>query len=189
MLVEQDEAFVDEERTEEPLETSDSTKRWVKKDIDLDSIALDDGFPTPTNVLPSIDYFWSLFPLEMVDHITHQTNLYARQKSIVSSFVTSKDEIVQFLGILMYMGIGQYPSLDDYWATETRVPQVANVMSSKRFRLLRRTIHFNDSMLVHLYKTPMKAKRWRLRVRYRFSFFAFYSFFSSLFPLWVEVEG
>ena len=46
-----------------------------------------------------------------------------------------------------------------------------------------------SDMLVHLYKTPMKAKRWRLRVRYRFSFFAFYSFFSSLFPLWVEVEG
>ena len=82
----------------------------------------------------------------MLEHITHQTNLYARQKSIVTSFTTTKDEIVQFLGILMFMGIGQYPSLDDYWAKDTRVPQVAQVMSSKRFRLLRRTIHFNDNM-------------------------------------------
>ena len=37
------------------------------------------------------------------------------------------------------------PSLDDYWNLKTRVLQVANLMSSKKFRLLRRTIHFNDN--------------------------------------------
>ncbi|KAK3891500.1 hypothetical protein Pcinc_004590 [Petrolisthes cinctipes] len=39
----------------------------------------------------------------------------------------------------------QLPSLDDYWAMTTRVPQGTNLMSSKRFRLLRQTIHFNDN--------------------------------------------
>ena len=47
------------------------------------------------------------------------------------------------------MGIVHCPSLDDYWAMDTRVPQVADLMSSKRFRLLRRTIHFNDNRLSH----------------------------------------
>lgn len=28
---------------------------------------------------------------------------------------------------------------------ETRVPQVANLMSSKRFRLMRRLVHFTDN--------------------------------------------
>ncbi|KAJ8335353.1 hypothetical protein SKAU_G00386950 [Synaphobranchus kaupii] len=50
-----------------------------------------------------------------------------------------------FLAILMYMGIAELPAVEDYWAMETRVPQVANLMSSKRFRLLKRVVHFNDN--------------------------------------------
>ena len=51
--------------------------------------------------------------------------------------------------IILYMGIGECPSLDDYWATDTRVPQVADLMGSKRFRQLRRCIHFNDNSQAH----------------------------------------
>ncbi|KAK5907130.1 hypothetical protein CesoFtcFv8_005010 [Champsocephalus esox] len=43
------------------------------------------------------------------------------------------------------MGISELPAVEDYWAMETRVPQVANLMSSKRFRLLKRVVHFNDN--------------------------------------------
>ncbi|KAI3353877.1 hypothetical protein L3Q82_005084 [Scortum barcoo] len=39
----------------------------------------------------------------------------------------------------------QLPSVDNYWKMETRVLQVANLMSSKRFRLLKRLVHFNDN--------------------------------------------
>ena len=106
----------------------------------------DDEFEIPSHVESPFQYFWSVFPNDVIEHITYQTNLYARQKNIATKFSTTNDEIVQFLGLLMFMGVGQYPSLDDYWAQETRVPQVAAVMSSKRFRLLRRTIHFNDNM-------------------------------------------
>ncbi|KAK9976482.1 hypothetical protein ABG768_021687 [Culter alburnus] len=42
-------------------------------------------------------------------------------------------------------GISELPSIDDYWVMETRVPQVANLMSSKRFRLMRRLVHFTDN--------------------------------------------
>ena len=45
------------------------------------------------------------------------------------------------------MGIIQCPFLDDYWALDSRVPQVADIMSSKHFQFLRRTIHFNNSQL------------------------------------------
>ena len=68
-----------------------------------------------------------------------------KQNNINTSFSTNKDEIMNFLGILLYMGVCELPSLDDYWATETRVPQVANVMSSKQFKYLRSHIHFNDN--------------------------------------------
>ncbi|KAK3889044.1 hypothetical protein Pcinc_006920 [Petrolisthes cinctipes] len=80
-----------------------------------------------------------------MNNITYPTNLYATQKDIASNFATTEEDIMVFISILIYMGIVELPSLDDHWAMTTRVPQVANLMSSKRFRLLRRTIHFNDN--------------------------------------------
>ncbi|KAK1881532.1 PiggyBac transposable element-derived protein 3 [Dissostichus eleginoides] len=50
-----------------------------------------------------------------------------------------------FLTILMYMGIAELPAVEYYWIMETRDPQVANLMSSKRFRRLKRVVHFNDN--------------------------------------------
>lgn len=41
------------------------------------------------------------------------------------------------------MGIVEL-STDDYWAAETMVPQVAKVLSSKKFKLLRTMINFNE---------------------------------------------
>ncbi|XP_051982308.1 piggyBac transposable element-derived protein 3-like [Xyrauchen texanus] len=52
--------------------------------------------------------------------------------------------MMNFVAILIYMGIAELPAIEDYWAMETRVPQVANIMSSKRFRLMKRLVHFND---------------------------------------------
>ena len=37
------------------------------------------------------------------------------------------------------------PSIDDYWNTNTRIPQVADLMSSKWFKRIRATLHFNDN--------------------------------------------
>lgn len=42
------------------------------------------------------------------------------------------------------MGVVELPSVEDDCAMEARVPQVANLMPSERFRLLKRVIHFND---------------------------------------------
>lgn len=53
--------------------------------------------------------------------------------------------MMTFVAILLYMGISELPSIDDYWAMETRVAQVANLMSSKRSRLMRRLVHFTDN--------------------------------------------
>ncbi|XP_042355550.1 piggyBac transposable element-derived protein 3-like [Plectropomus leopardus] len=60
-------------------------------------------------------------------------------------FTTSVDEMMNFVAIFVYMGIAELSSIEDYWAMETRVPQVANLMSSKRFSLMKRLVHFNDN--------------------------------------------
>ncbi|XP_061587448.1 uncharacterized protein LOC133452244 [Cololabis saira] len=90
-------------------------------------------------------YFSRYFSPQVIEHITYQTNLYATQMDVNTTFTTTEDEVMKFVAILIYMGISEPPSVDDYWAMDTRIPQVANVMSSKRFKQMKRFVHFNDN--------------------------------------------
>ncbi|KAJ4935696.1 hypothetical protein JOQ06_017225 [Pogonophryne albipinna] len=53
----------------------------------------------------------------------------------------------------MYMGISELPAVEDYWAMETRVPQVANLMSSKRAS----ADGFIHDMVLYQGKTTLEA--------------------------------
>ena len=79
-----------------------------------------------------------------MNDIIYQTNLYSPQMK-GTSIGTDQKEITDFIAILLYMGIVDLPSYEDYWATGTRIPQVADLMPVKRFKTLRRYIHFNNN--------------------------------------------
>ncbi|XP_067314487.1 piggyBac transposable element-derived protein 2-like [Pseudorasbora parva] len=117
---------------------------WKKVDLDNQALLEYQHFPADFIDTP-YNYFSRYFSPLVIKHITYQTNLYATQKDVNTTFTTTEDEMMTFIGILLYMGISELPSIDDYWAMETRVPQVANLMSSKRFRLMRKLVHFNDN--------------------------------------------
>ncbi|KAG0730052.1 PiggyBac transposable element-derived protein 2 [Chionoecetes opilio] len=120
---------------------------WTK--IDLNSTVLPEYQHSPPDFIETpFQYFSRYFSSEYIKHIVYQTNLYATQKDVNTSFTTKEDEIMKFVALLIYMGITDLPSVDDYWAMETRVPQVANLLSSNRFRLLKRMVHFNDNSLI-----------------------------------------
>ena len=124
------------------------TRPTTWKKVDITNPPLPEYEHTaPLYVESPQEYFYRFFSPQLIKHITYQTNLYATQKDVATTFSTTDDEILTFISILLYMGIVECPSLDDYWAMDTRVPQVADLMSSKRFRLMRRTIHFNDNSL------------------------------------------
>ncbi|KAL1250768.1 hypothetical protein QQF64_018564 [Cirrhinus molitorella] len=101
-------------------------------------------FPPLNYIETPYNYFSRYFSPQVIKHITYQTNLNATQKDINTTFTTTEEEMRNFVAILLYMGISELPSIDDYWVMETRV-QVANLMSSKRFRLMRSLVHFNDN--------------------------------------------
>ncbi|XP_043232535.1 piggyBac transposable element-derived protein 3-like [Amphibalanus amphitrite] len=117
---------------------------WQKVDVSYPALPAFEH-PAPLYVRSPQQYFFTFFSEQMVRHIAYQTNLYATQKDVNTTFSTTDDEIVNFVAVLLYMGVMEAPSLEDYWSMKLRVPQVAEVMSSKRFRLLRRTLHFNDN--------------------------------------------
>uniref|UniRef100_A0A673LD19 PiggyBac transposable element-derived protein domain-containing protein n=1 Tax=Sinocyclocheilus rhinocerous TaxID=307959 RepID=A0A673LD19_9TELE len=117
---------------------------WKK--VDLDNQDLPEYQHVPPDLIETpYNYFSKYFSPHVIKHITYQTNLYATQKDVNTTFTPTEDEARTFVAILLYMGISELPSIDDYWAMETKVPQVANLMSSKRFRLMRRLVRFNDN--------------------------------------------
>ena len=86
-----------------------------------------------------------MFSDDLLDEIVYQTNLYARQQNVNTTFKLEKHELMVFIGIVLYMGVNTLPSIEDYWGTYTRVAQVVDSMSSKRFRLIRSLLHFNNN--------------------------------------------
>lgn len=123
-------------------------RSWKKEDIYLEPLPvpqLNSNISRVTSVQSPFVYFKNLFNMELIKLIVFQTNLYAKQKDSNTTFSTDKDELLVFLGILIYMSICSLPTIEDYWAAETRVAQVADKMSSNRFKLLRCHLHFNNN--------------------------------------------
>lgn len=135
------------EALEEEARVSRPPKRrrlWKKEDICVAPLPQYEHL-APEKIMSPIEYFEQMFSPNLLAHITFQINLYAKQRDVNTTFLTDEIEVKKFIGVLLYMGVCNLPAIEDYWANETRVPQVADMMSSKRFRLLRSLLHFNDN--------------------------------------------
>lgn len=116
---------------------------WKKEDIPKVTYQKQ-VFDEEAGVLTPLQYFYMFFTPEMITYVAEQTNIYSVQCNQVS--VNTNDiEIRALLSIFLHMGVVSLPSYEDYWANASRVPQVADTMPLKRFKKLRRYIHFNNS--------------------------------------------
>lgn len=81
---------------------------------------------------------------EIITHIVQQTNIYAAQKNIATTFTTNNLEMRQFIGILIFMSVFNYPSIRSYWSNYA-FQSIQDTMSRNRFDQIRSNIHFNDN--------------------------------------------
>lgn len=106
-----------------------------------------------------LDYFQQLWTDEITNLVVEQTNLYSTQQS-GNCVNTSKDEMEQFIGMHIKMGIVQLPSYISYWSQEMRYPPVADVMPRGRFQKLKKYLHFVDNMT---YNETVPDKLFKIR--------------------------
>lgn len=85
-----------------------------------------------------------LFTDEMIEHIAQHSNLYSSQER-GDPIKTSHGEIEDFLAVLLFMGVFNFPAMEDYRHLESRFNVIADIMPRARYKLLRRFIHFNDN--------------------------------------------
>lgn len=118
--------------------------KWITGDTPEKVFGNDPGFTVPEELKTPAEYFKIFFDEPIVDYIVEQTNLYSTQCDGKSMNVTSQ-EIYSFFSVLIFMGVSSLPAIEDYWATRTRIPQVAEPLSYKRFQKIRSKIHFHDN--------------------------------------------
>ena len=152
VVVQTDESEVADETTQGGKPKNKRRKKTVTK-VRVWKIDQDINYdPLPPFQNPPIDrlrepseYFLDMFSPDLIEDIVYQTNLYVRQKDVSSTFQIDRHEFVVFLGIIIYMGVCDLPAIEDYWAAMTKVPNVSECMSAKRFRLIRSVLHFNNN--------------------------------------------
>lgn len=94
---------------------------WLRGDIKEKIFEDGPPFTEPEEVKSPAEYFKYFFDNAVVDFIVEQTNLYSMQQDGKSINVTS-DEIYALFSIMIFMGVCSLPSIEDYWATRTRIP-------------------------------------------------------------------
>lgn len=108
----------------------------------------------PTVTLPSdatpFEFFNLVFGEDTCQLIADETNRYARQNPPGDAYHwvdTSKEEIQQFLGVIIAMGIHRLPQVEDYWSTHPLLGAagITSGMPIKRFKVLLRCLHLNDN--------------------------------------------
>ncbi|XP_010796031.1 piggyBac transposable element-derived protein 3-like [Notothenia coriiceps] len=132
-----------EELEEIPGPQKGTERIWKKEDIEQFQVP-DSRFEPQDEVKTPFQYFKTIFTDQMIEHITHHTNLYSAQE-LGDPIKTSCEEIEDFLAILLFMGVFHFPAIEDYWHGASRFNLIADIMLRNRFQQLRRFIHFSDN--------------------------------------------
>lgn len=118
--------------------------KWEKEDFQHNKIPIDVEYEAPKTILTPLQYFQNFWDESVIQYSAEQTNIYSTL-STGTSINTSPNEIKSFIGMELLMGIITMPSFEDYWSLNTRYSLIADVMPVKRFKKLRRLLHFQDN--------------------------------------------
>ena len=106
------------------------------------------SLPESADIRNPFQYFQQFFDKELLDHIVEQSNLYALQADPSKPLLLRRLELEQFLGTVLYNRILRLHRSRMYWAAETRVSNVVNIMERGRWELTKKHLHFNDNSLI-----------------------------------------
>jgi len=92
-----------------------------------------------------------------------QSNLFAVQCDPGQLLHVTQSELEQFVGCCMYMSIFNLPRSEMYWASNTRISQVADVMTWVRWKAIKKNLHFNDNTHMPSIDDPKRDKLFKIK--------------------------
>ena len=121
--------------------------RWRRRSPDFlpSTDPVCQALPETYNRDTPLDFFSLFFTNDMFDLILLETQRLAGQKRLSRAPVIEKRDIEKYVGVVMLMGVIQIPGCRRYWASGTRVPQIANHVSRTKFDMVKSFLHFTDN--------------------------------------------
>lgn len=107
------------------------------------------------------ELFNYFFTSEMVAHIVAESNRYANSKQKQPTL--TELDVQQFLGILVFMSVIQYPTTRHYWKTGYEFEPIAKTMTCNRFEEIKRFTHFVDNTSILAQGDPRYDKLQKIR--------------------------
>ena len=95
------------------------------------------ALPESDEIRPPFRYFENFSGTKLLDHIVHKSNLFSVQKDPTKPVQLNKDDLETFLGCCQFMSAIKLPRSRMYWASETRISQVADVMPRNRWECIK----------------------------------------------------
>lgn len=91
------------------------------------------------------EIFNFLFTDELIDMIVEQSNLKSIQNNANKPANITKEEIEQFIGMVIFMSCVKLPSTRLYWSKHVGQQQVYETMTCNRFDAIKKNLHFNNN--------------------------------------------
>lgn len=91
------------------------------------------------------DFFKYLFTDDLIDMIVYQSNMKSVQDNVNRPSNITKEEMEQFIGIVIFMSLVRLPASRSYWSKGTGQHQVYDVMTLNRFEVIKSFLHFNNN--------------------------------------------
>lgn len=116
-----------------------------------------------------IDFFYLMFPEELIEQIVAETNRYAQEciatKPDGEWYDTTLDEMKAFIGLHVLFGIKRLPANRLYWSEDPLigVPFVQKVTSRNRFDKLSKYFHVNNNANQVPRENPRRDKLFKVR--------------------------
>ncbi|XP_066946081.1 piggyBac transposable element-derived protein 2-like [Macrobrachium rosenbergii] len=132
---------------EEEVENFREKGRWRKREnlsFDLHSVPAGDGEAHLGKGV--FEIYKLLFPDEIINHMTAQTNLHAQRDKNDKDFCIDEEDMTKFLGLVLISGYHSVPSENDYWSTsdDLAIPIFPNTMSREKFKSIKKYFYVAD---------------------------------------------
>ncbi|XP_052775667.1 uncharacterized protein LOC128213698 isoform X2 [Mya arenaria] len=129
---EESETSDDDVSDDEPVHADGWTSNFTDVPIDDFTETPGPNFPDDFDVdhATPLDYFWLVFPIQLITLIVQHTNAYAQWVQARDGFdsfwhETSEAEMRAFLAINVLMGIQQLPEISMYWSSPSLATQAS----------------------------------------------------------------
>ena len=106
---------------------------------------------------------WSSFEMilgDIIDLLVKQTNLYAKRDRNKMDFSISKEELINFIGLIFLSGYNIRKSIQDYWSVDQDFgcSSFRETMSRNRFEEIKSVFHIADNAFLGLDSRMLKVK-------------------------------